>query len=158
MKKHYLLLPTAIMAALLIIFAFKKTDSASGFIQIYQSSEFTISASRETSTSAWIKFQYPTKRVKSKNGKFITTGGKQNLQLWKVSCHEREYDITNQVTYDRNGKVLNSSSFGINSEPVVPGTVGELIYTHICADNDESYYSYEYDSDSALVDSASIVL
>ncbi len=147
------------MIGMLIIFAFSKKEKTADFIEIYRSSEFVVSASRETPTSAWIKFQYHTKRVKGKNGKYIVTGGKQNLQLWKANCYEREYDITSLVEYDRNGKVLSSSSYGVYHEPVVPGSIGELIYTHICADDDESYYSFDLDADSAgmVTDSAAVI-
>lgn len=152
MKHHYLLTAAGFLLVLLLVLGFKKNESNNGFIEIYRSTEFTVSASRETSSSAWIKFQYPSKRVKGKNGKYITIGGKQNLQLWKASCYDREYDITSVISYDRNGKVLGSASYVAFKEPVVPGTVGEIIFNHICADNDESYYYNDYD----LVDSAAV--
>ncbi|WP_332025089.1 surface-adhesin E family protein [Kaistella sp.] len=128
-------------------------------VPFYRSAEFTVSASRETSSSAWVKWQYPTKRVKAKSGKYITTGGKQVLQLWKASCYEREYDITSVISYDRNGKVLGSDSYVAFKEPVVPGTVGEIVYNYICANDDESYLSNDYeliDSAAAAVDSAAV--
>lgn len=159
MKKNYLLIAAAVLLGMLLVLGFKKKESKNGFIEIYRSAEFTVSASRETSSSAWVKWQYPTKKVKAKSGKYITTGGKQVLQLWKASCYEREYDITSVISYDRNGKVLGSDSYVAFKEPVVPGTVGEIIYNHICADDDESYY-YDYDlvdSAAAVVDSAAAV-
>lgn len=143
---------------MLLIFGFNKKGKTADFIEIYQSPEFVISASRETSSSAWIKFQYPTKRVKNKNGKYVITGGKQILQLWKADCWNREYDVTTFIEYDRNGKVVNSSSFGVYNKPVVPGSIGELVYTHICADDDESYYSDDFavDSTAVVIDSLAV--
>lgn len=158
MRKNYLLTTAAVLLGMLLILGFKKKESKNGFIEIYRSAEFTVSASRETSSSAWVKWQYPTKKVKAKSGKYVTTGGKQVLQLWKASCYEREYDITSVISYDRNGKVLGSDSYVAFKEPVVPGTVGEIIYNHICADDDESYFYNDYliDSAAAVVDSAAV--
>ncbi|WP_332021306.1 hypothetical protein [Kaistella sp.] len=54
--------------------------------------------------------------------------------------------------------MLGSDSYVAFKEPVVPGTVGEIIYNHICADDDESYFSNDYliDSAAAVVDSAAV--
>lgn len=159
MKHHYLLTAAGFLLVLLVVLGFKKKESNSGFIEIYQQAEFTVSASRESSNKAWIKWQYPTKRVKSKSGKYITTGGKELLQLWETSCVDRIYNITSEITYDRNGKVLGKDSYVAFQEPVVPGTVGEIVYNYICANDDEIYLSNDYeliDSAAAAVDSAAV--
>jgi len=157
-KKNYLLTAAGLTVGMLLIFAFTRKGKSSDFIEIYRSAEFVISASRETSASAWIKFQYPTKKVKNKSGKYIIAGGKQNLQLWKAHCHQREYDVTAMIEYDRHGKVLSSTSYGMYNQPVIPESIGELIYTHICNDDDESYYFYDFDADSTAMVADSVAV
>ncbi|MEG2079696.1 hypothetical protein [Chryseobacterium sp.] len=125
------------------------------FIEIYKSSDYTISSRRESSNSAWIKWIYLTKNVKDKKGKFIIVGGKQNLQLWDCDCSSKNYDIKNWIEYGRNGKAISSSQIPIYNQPVIPESVGELIFEHICANNDEYYYDniFRHDSLDSSIDS-----
>lgn len=153
MKQNYILGGVLGFLILLLILGFSKNESKANFIEIYKTKEYTISASRESASSAWIKWQYPTKRVKAKNGKYIITGGKSTLTLWKCSCYSRTYDFSNMIEYDRNGKVIRTSDYGSYNQPVVPGSVGEVVFDHICANNDESYYYNNWD----VIDSAAVV-
>lgn len=154
MKQNYTLAGIAAFLILMLLLGFRKKESNVQFIEIYRSQEYTLFASRESPTSAWIKWQYPTKRVKGKNGKYIITGGKSTLTLWKCSCYNRTYDFTNMIEYDRNGKVIRSSDYGSYNQPVVPGSVGEVVFNHICANDDESYFYDEWD----VIDSAAAVV
>ncbi|MDP2455359.1 MULTISPECIES: hypothetical protein [unclassified Kaistella] len=110
MKKNYILLSITLTIILLFLTGFSTTKSKADFIEIYRDSEYTIYSSRESSSSAWIKWQYPTKKVKNKAGKYIITGGKKKLQLWKCDCYGRNFDVPNMIEYDRSGKVISSSN------------------------------------------------
>lgn len=159
MKKYYILLSIICTTILIIISGFSTRDSKADFIEIYRDSQYTIYSSRESSSSAWIKWQYPTKKVKNKAGKYILTGGKKKMQLWKCDCYGRNFDVPNMIDYDKTGKVTSSSNFGSYDNPVVPESIGELIFEHICSNSDESFnnYGYEMDSAAAVIDSAASV-
>ena len=55
------------------------------------------------------------------------------------------------IDYDKNRKVTSSSNFGSYNNPVVPESIGELIFEHICSNNDESFNNYDYEMNSAAV-------
>lgn len=159
-KKNYYLVGILGFMLVLLILGFSKKENKAQFIEIYKTKEYTIFASRESASSAWVKWQYPTKKVKAKNGRYITTGGNSTMSLWKCSCNRRTYDFSNLIEYDRNGKVTRSSDYGSYNQPVVPGSVGEIVFNHICANNDEFYYYDNWDmvTDTAgyVVDSATV--
>ena len=159
MKKYYILFSIFCTTILLVITGFSTTKSKADFVEIYRDTQYTIYSRRESSSSAWIKWQYPTKKIKNKTGKYMITGGKKKMQLWKCDCYGRNFDVPNIIEYDRNGKVISSSNYGSYDNPVVPESIGELIFEHICSNNDESFnnYDYEMDSAAAVIDSAAAV-
>ena len=152
MKRNYILLITSCLVLAFIIFSFKKKADNTIFIEIYNDSQYSILSRRESATKAWIKFQYHDKKIKNKSGKYTVVGGKMILQLWETSCYSKSYDISNFIEYDNKGKVKHSSDFGMYNKVVVPETIGEVIFKHICANNDQSYFYNDYDSDSTYMD------
>ncbi|KQS92323.1 hypothetical protein [Chryseobacterium sp. Leaf394] len=122
MKNFKVILILATVITCFALFAF--TPVPNNFIDIYKSADYTISSRRESSNSAWIKWVYLTKKLKDKKGRFITVGGKQNLQLWDCDCSSKNYNIKNWIEYGRNGKAILSSQIPIYNQPVIPESVG----------------------------------
>lgn len=85
-----------------------------------------------STVDAWIKKVEPIKTIKNKKGKIVKTGGGHTLQFIQMNCSEREFDIKESITYNKNGEVVSSNDYPSYNNKVVPGTVMAGILKAIC--------------------------
>ena len=88
------------------------------------------------SIDAWIKTIEPTKTVKNKKGKYVKTGGRYSLTFVSMNCSTREYDITQEVTYNIDGKVISSNDFPKYGKKVIPGSIMTSVCDYLCSEEE----------------------
>lgn len=79
----------------------------------------------------WIKMTNPVKKVKSKSGKYIKSGGGYTMQFMKLDCSDKTYSTSDGVMYNTSGKVVREV-FDLYNERVIPGSIMEGIYNYVC--------------------------
>lgn len=109
------------------------TTSKDGTDYYYQISSH-VDSNMGLYTDFWLKTGIPAKKIKTKSGKYSTTGGGYFLTLMRISCLEKTYLFKNTIKYDSAGKVIGTHDFPIADEPkpIVPNSVVETIYKTVC--------------------------
>ena len=63
-----------------------------------------------------------------------TVGKKETTTVaYEIDCKGRRISTTSGVTYDPNGKVLNTSEIGSGWQVIIPDTIGEQFYNGACS-------------------------
>ena len=87
-----------------------------------------------STTEVWVKRIEPLKTVKNKSGKYVKTGGGYVLQFMIINCSDREYDVRNRISYDRNGNVVESDDYVSYNNKVIPGSVMSGVFDSVCTE------------------------
>ena len=80
----------------------------------------------------WLKYDKPTKKVKTKSGKYVTRGGGYTMAFMEIGCSSKTHQTKNIINYDKNGNVTERDDIPTFSKPIVPGSVIEGIYNAVC--------------------------
>lgn len=81
----------------------------------------------------WLKYDNPVKKVKTKSGKFVTTGGGYTMAYMTINCPSKSHETKNILVYNSKGNVIKRDDTPTFSRPIVPGSVIEAIYKKACA-------------------------
>ncbi len=96
-----------------------------------------IEKTTDYSKEIWVKSLIPAKTIKNKKGKYVKVGGGYNLAFIIISCSKKKYDITQTISYDKNGEVTDNNDFISYDERIVPGSVMSGIYNFVCNNEEE---------------------
>lgn len=112
------------------IYSTSSTDGTHFYYKIKDTTEFFNSIS---SVKLWLKYNNKPKRVKTKKGKYITTGGGEVLELLDISCSSQTYAVESTVKYNSRGQIIYSDDLPkYYSQNIVPGSVMEGVYKDVC--------------------------
>lgn len=111
------------------IYSTSSTDGTDFYYKIKDTTDFFNSIS---SVELWLRYNTPSKRVKNKKGKYITTGGEKILRLLTIYCSSQTYDVKSTIKYNSRGQVIYSDDFPEHSQNIVPGSVMEGVYKDVC--------------------------
>lgn len=80
----------------------------------------------------WVKFAYPSQKIKNKKGGWITKQSEYSLERWSIYCETKKYAILSYVDYNSKGEVISSEKLYGEIKDIVPETVAEGIYSKVC--------------------------
>lgn len=81
----------------------------------------------------WLKYDKPTKKVKTKSGKYVTRGGGYTMAFMNISCSSKTHQTNNIINYDFKGNVTGRDDIPTFAKPIVPGSVIEEIARQVCS-------------------------
>lgn len=111
------------------------TDGTEYYYKIKNQADLSFGYGRGKISSAevWVKNTEKTRRVKNKQGKYVTVGGGYTLSLFKFSCSEQTYTIDDMIKYNSKGNVVSSNKMvSILPSHIPPGSVVESLYQRVC--------------------------
>lgn len=86
-------------------------------------------------TDFWLKYDNPAKKLKTKSGKYVTSGGGYTLAYMTIYCSGKSHKTNNIIKYNKNGNVIARDDIPTFDKPIVPGSVIEGIYKKVCRKN-----------------------
>lgn len=116
------------------------TTSSSG-TKIYIDKESFKYRPYDGSVVIWVKGVYP-------SGKKTVDGSSEYKMLNTYFCKSRKMSTANSIFYNSNGGVVSSSNMGTGNEEIVPETISETVFKHVCInpENGLEPQLYEFDS------------
>ncbi|MBW8359593.1 MAG: hypothetical protein K0M63_07310 [Weeksellaceae bacterium] len=84
------------------------------------------------SKQIWLKYDRPSKKVKTKSGKYVTKGGGFTMAYMEIGCSSKTHQTNNIINYDNNGNPTERDDTPTFSKPIVPGSVIEGVYNAVC--------------------------
>lgn len=81
----------------------------------------------------WLKYDKPSKKVKTKSGKYVTKGGGYTMAFMNISCSSKTHQTNNIINYDVKGNVTGRDDIPTFPKPIVPGSVIEEIARQVCS-------------------------
>ena len=104
-------------------------------IDYYVRIESDIDSSMGLYSNFWLKYDTPAKKIKTKSGKYINSGGGYTLAYMTISCYNKSHQTKNIIRYNKSGNVIGRDDIPTFDKPIVPGSVVEGIYNKVCNKN-----------------------
>lgn len=129
MKKSFLLLLLTLSTYLYSQEEFQYATTSKKGIKYYYKIENDIMG---VTTNFWLKYDSPTKKIKTKKGKYIVKEGGFTMAYMSISCLYNTYETNNLIMYDADGNVIGKDDIPTFSQPIPPDSVIDGIAQKIC--------------------------
>ena len=124
-----------ILFLLLINFTYSQNDEDFTYIATEKNeTKYYIHFEKEgiISKEYWVKRIFPTKTIKNKKGKYVTTGGGYDFVYLEINCENKTYSTSDSIRYDSKGNVIARDYSNEFNSKIIPGSVLFNIYGKIC--------------------------